>query len=111
MLLSHFLFWLGYSFESFDLGIIVSKMRQYISSHGGFRFVMVNQYFGASGRSDLPDVLLGVVIRCTISSILRCNASRNEDIVSATLFYRYSDTFIETVMKVLNRKPFAVLLS
>jgi len=60
--LSHFLFWLGYSFESFDLGIIVSKMRQYISSHGGFRFVMVNQYFGASGRSDLPDVLLGVYL-------------------------------------------------
>ena len=35
-------------------------MRQYISSYGGFRFVMRNHYFGASGRSDLPDVLLGV---------------------------------------------------
>ena len=57
----HF-FWLGYSFESFDLGIIVSKRRQDISFHGGFRFVMVNQYFGASGRSDLPDVLLGVYL-------------------------------------------------
>ena len=47
----------GYSFETFDLGIIVSKMRQYISSHGGFRFVMRNHYFGESGRSDVPDVL------------------------------------------------------
>ena len=55
--MSHFLFWLGYSFESFDLGIIVSKMRQYISSHGGFRFVMKNDFFGVSDRSDVPDVL------------------------------------------------------
>ena len=51
---------IGYSFGTFDLGIIVSKMRQYISSYGGFRFVMRNHYFGASGRSDLPDLLLGV---------------------------------------------------
>ena len=54
--------WLGYSFETFDLGIIVSKMRQYISSHGGFRFVMINHYFGASGLSDIPDVLLCVYL-------------------------------------------------
>ena len=47
----------GYSFGTIDLGIIVSKMRQYISSHGGFRFVMRNHYFGVSGRSDVPDVL------------------------------------------------------
>ena len=47
----------GYSFGTFDLGIIVSKMRQYISSNGGFRFVMQKYYFGVSGRSDIPDVL------------------------------------------------------
>ena len=47
----------GYSFGTFDLGIIVSKMRQYISSHGGFRFVMRNHYFGVSGRSHVPGVL------------------------------------------------------
>ena len=47
----------GYSFGTFDLGIIVSKMRQYISSNGGFRFVMQKYYFGVSGRSDVPDVL------------------------------------------------------
>ena len=40
-----------------DLGIVVSKMREYISSHGGFRFTMQKDYFGLSGRSDLPDVL------------------------------------------------------
>ena len=37
-------------------------MRQYISSHGGFRFVMRNHYVGASGRGDLLDVLLGVYL-------------------------------------------------
>ena len=47
----------GYSFGTFDLGIIVSKMRQYISSHCGFRFVIQKYYFGVSGRSDVPDVL------------------------------------------------------
>ena len=47
----------GYSFSTIDLGIIVSKMRQYISSHGGFRFVTRNHYFGVSGRSDVPGVL------------------------------------------------------
>ena len=52
----------GYSFGIFDLGIIVSKMRQYISSHGGFRFVMRNHYFGASGRIDVPDVLDGLYL-------------------------------------------------
>ena len=46
----------GYSFGTFDLGIILSKMRQYISSNGGFRFVMQKYYFGVSGRSDVPDV-------------------------------------------------------
>ena len=32
-------------------------MREYISSHGNFRFVMQKYYFGVSGRSDIPDVL------------------------------------------------------
>ena len=53
---------IGYSFRTFDLCIIISKMRQYISSYGGFQFVMNNHYFGASGRSDIPDVLLGVYL-------------------------------------------------
>ena len=47
----------GYSFGTLDLGIIVSKMRQYIFSHGVFRFVMQKYYFGVTGRSDVPDVL------------------------------------------------------
>ena len=47
----------GHSFGTFDLDIIVSKIRQCISSHGGFRFVMRNHYFGVFGRSDIPDVL------------------------------------------------------
>ena len=47
----------GYSFRTYDLGIIVSRMRQYIFFHGGFRFVMQMYYFGGSGRSDVPDVL------------------------------------------------------
>ena len=32
-------------------------MREYISSHGGFRFTMRKYYFCLSGRSDIPDVL------------------------------------------------------
>ena len=47
----------GYSFETFDFVIIVSKMREYISSHGGFRFVIQKYYFGVSSRSDVPDVI------------------------------------------------------
>ena len=45
-----------YYFGIFDLGIIVSKMRGYISSHGDFRVVTQKCYFGVSGRSDVPDV-------------------------------------------------------
>ena len=55
----------GYSFGTFDLGIIVSKMRQYISSHGGFLFVMRNHYFGVSGRSHVPDVLASSFMNTT----------------------------------------------
>ena len=51
----HFL--VGYSFGTVDLGIIVTQMRRYVSSHGGFRFTMRKYYFGLSSRSDLPDVL------------------------------------------------------
>ena len=32
-------------------------MREDISSNGVFRFIMRNNYFGLSGRSDLPDML------------------------------------------------------
>ena len=42
---------------TFDLSIIVSKMRQYISSYGGFRFITQKYYFGVSGRSDFPGVV------------------------------------------------------
>jgi len=53
--LPHFL--VGYPFETVDLGIVVTKIREYISFHGGFRFAMRKCYFGLSGRSDLPGVL------------------------------------------------------
>ena len=39
------------------MGIIVSKMREYISSHGSFRFAMQKYYFSVSSSSDIPDVL------------------------------------------------------
>ena len=54
-----------YSFGTFDLGIIVSKMRQYISSRGGFWFSMRKHYFGVSGRSDVPDVLASLYLDTT----------------------------------------------
>ena len=55
----------GYSFGTIDLGIIVSKMRQYISSHGDFRFVTRYHYFGVSGRSHVPDVLASLFLDTT----------------------------------------------
>ena len=54
--LPHFL--VEYSLGTVDLSIVVSKMREYISSHGGFRFTMQKDYFGLSGCSDLPDLLV-----------------------------------------------------
>ena len=49
-------FLIEYSYGTVDLGIVVTKMRDYISSHRDFRFTMRKYYFGLSGRSDLPDV-------------------------------------------------------
>ena len=49
-------FLIGYSYGTVDLDIVVTKMRDYVSSHGGFRFAMRKYYFGLSGRIDLPDV-------------------------------------------------------
>ena len=54
-----------YSFETFDLGNIVSNMREYISSHGSFRFVMKKYYVGVSSRSDIPDVLANLYLDTT----------------------------------------------
>ena len=45
----------------------MSKMRAYISSHGGFRFVMQKYYFGVSGRSDLSDILPNLYLDTTDS--------------------------------------------
>ena len=42
------LFFVVYSFGTVDLGIVVSKMCEYISSYGGFRFTMRKYYFGLS---------------------------------------------------------------
>ena len=40
------------------MGIVVTKMREYITSHGDFRFIINKYYFGESGRSSIPDILL-----------------------------------------------------
>ena len=72
----------GYSFGTFDLGIIESNTRQYISSHVGFRFIMRNHYFGVSGRSDVPDVLASLYLdtiyfeRCPQSISFDCREIR-----------------------------------
>ena len=39
------------------LDIVVARMFGYISSRGGFRFVMLKYYFCISGHSSLSDVL------------------------------------------------------
>ena len=43
----------------------MSKMCQYISSHGGFRFVMQKYYFGVTGRSDVLNVLASLYLDIT----------------------------------------------
>ena len=53
--LPHFL--VEFLFGTVDLGIIVTKMCEYISYHGDFRFAMRKYYFSLSDCSDLPDVL------------------------------------------------------
>ena len=63
--LPHFL--VGYSVVTVDLGIIVTKIREYITSRGFIRFVMYKYYFGESGRSSLPDVLADSCLDTTIS--------------------------------------------
>ena len=63
LMLPHFL--VGYSFGTVDLGIVVSKIREYISSHGGFWFVIRKYYFDLSGRSDLSDVLANSYLNTT----------------------------------------------
>ena len=40
-------------------------MCQYISSHGGFRFVMQKYYFGVTGRSDVPNVIANSYLNTT----------------------------------------------
>ena len=52
--LPHFL--VGYSFGTVGLCIIITKMRDYVSSHGGFQFDVRKYYFSLSGRSVLYDV-------------------------------------------------------
>ena len=75
-------FFVGYSFGIVDLGIVVSEMREYISSHGGFWFTMRKYHFGLSGRSDLPDVLANSYMdksdfdRCPQSILFECREIR-----------------------------------
>ena len=63
LMLPHFL--VGYSFGTVDLGIVVFKIRKYISSHGIFWFVIRKYYFDLSGRSDLSDVLANSYLNTT----------------------------------------------
>ena len=52
----HFL--VGYYFGTVDLGIIVARVSEYISSHGGFRFVMLKYYFSISCLKKYSDFIL-----------------------------------------------------
>ena len=61
----HFL--VGYSFGTIDLGIVVTKMHECVTSNGGVRFIIHKYYFGESGRSSLPDDILNLYLDTTIS--------------------------------------------
>ena len=60
-------YFVGYSFGIVDLCIVIFKIREYISSRGFFRFVMLKYYFGICGRSSLSDVLADSYLDITIS--------------------------------------------
>ena len=45
----------------------MAKIREYISSRGGFRFVTLKYYFDVSGRSSIFDVLVDSYLDTTIS--------------------------------------------
>ena len=46
--------------------IVVTKMREYITSHGDFRFIINKYYFGESSRSSLPGVPFNSYLDTTI---------------------------------------------
>ena len=48
------------------MGIVSTKMREYIISHGGFRFIINKYYFGESSRTSLPGVLFNLYLDTTI---------------------------------------------
>ena len=52
---------------SYSFGTVKANMREYISSHGGFLFVILKYYFGKSDRSSLPDILADSYQDTTIS--------------------------------------------
>ena len=60
-------FLVGSSFGTVDLGVIVAKIREYISSYGFFQFVMLKYYFGTSSFSSLPDILADSYLDTIIS--------------------------------------------
>ena len=55
--LTLFSYFVGYSFGTVELSVIVTKMSRYIESNGGFRYISIKHYFGDLGRAALPDLL------------------------------------------------------
>ena len=50
-------YFVGYSFGTLELSVIVTKMRRYVKSNGGFWYGSIRRYVGHTGRVSLPDLL------------------------------------------------------
>ena len=59
-------FFVCYSFGTGDLSVVVTKMRKYIESNVGFRYIPMKQYFCESSRGSLPGVLANSYLDTTI---------------------------------------------
>ena len=71
-------FFVGYSFGTVKLSVIVTKNRKYIESNGDFRYCSVKSYFGDLGRASLPNELVNshldtaICLRWPQSMVFEC---------------------------------------
>ena len=69
-------FLVGYFFGIVNLDIVETRMRKNISSHGGFRFIILTYDFGISGRNSLPNHIWILIFLTVDHSRFHLNAGR-----------------------------------
>ena len=59
-------YFVGYSFGTFELSVIVKKMSRYAESNGDFRYVSIKYYFDDLGCASLPNLMDNSYLDTTI---------------------------------------------